>query len=85
MQKDNLHFEGVEHREVHNIYGALCQKSTRQGLIQRDEKRNGGDGARPFSLSRAFFIGSQKLGAIWTGKALFLFPSLPILFSPPSF
>lgn len=27
----------------------------------------GSDGDRPFVLSRAFFAGSQRYGAIWTG------------------
>jgi alpha 1,3-glucosidase len=61
MPKDNNHADGREHREVHNIYGMLQQRATAEGLV----KRNKGD--RPFVLSRAFFIGTQRYGAIWTG------------------
>ena len=38
-----------------------------QGLIARGAKAHGKDGDRPFVLSRAFFAGSQRHGAIWTG------------------
>ncbi|ORX81234.1 hypothetical protein BCR32DRAFT_220370 [Anaeromyces robustus] len=62
MPKDNLHYGKVEHRDVHNIYGELYHKATYEGHLAR---RNNED--RPFILSRAFFIGSQRYGAIWTG------------------
>ncbi|KAG4090737.1 glycosyl hydrolases family 31-domain-containing protein [Neocallimastix lanati (nom. inval.)] len=62
MPKDNLHFGKVEHRDVHNIYGALYHKATFDGHIHRSKRGN-----RPFILSRSFFIGSQRYGAIWTG------------------
>jgi alpha 1,3-glucosidase len=81
MQKDNLHHGGVEHREVHNVYGALVHKATRDGLVwilltlllffdsssKTQVGRNTPPNERPFVLSRAFFIGSQRYGAIWTG------------------
>ena len=38
-----------------------------QGLVARGAKAYGKDGDRPFVLSRAFFAGSQRHGAIWTG------------------
>ena len=38
-----------------------------QGLIARGAKTYGKDGDRPFVLSRSFFAGSQRHGAIWTG------------------
>lgn len=65
MHKDNLHFlekkgTGVEHRDVHNIYGMLYHKATAEGLKMRK-------GERPFVLSRAFFSGTQRIGPIWTG------------------
>ncbi|KAL9189094.1 hypothetical protein ACHAXT_011584 [Thalassiosira profunda] len=63
MQKDLLNLEGVEHREWHNLYGMLFHRSTAEGQIQRNEGHN----VRPFVLSRSFFAGSQKYGAIWTG------------------
>ncbi|KAK7165461.1 hypothetical protein R3I94_003729 [Phoxinus phoxinus] len=61
MHKDALH--GVwEHRDVHNLYGLYVQKATADGLIQRS-----GGVERPFVLTRAFFAGSQRYGAVWTG------------------
>lgn len=63
MQKDLRNLDGVEHREWHNLFGILFQRATAEGLI----KRNAGENIRPFVLSRSFFAGSQKYGAIWTG------------------
>jgi alpha 1,3-glucosidase len=63
MQKDLRNLNGDEHREWHNLYGMLFQRSTAEGLT----RRNPGENVRPFVLSRAFFAGSQKYGAIWTG------------------
>uniref|UniRef100_A0A671RCZ9 Neutral alpha-glucosidase AB-like n=1 Tax=Sinocyclocheilus anshuiensis TaxID=1608454 RepID=A0A671RCZ9_9TELE len=61
MHKDALH--GVwEHRDVHNLYGLYVQKATADGLILRS-----GGVQRPFVLTRAFFAGSQRYGAVWTG------------------
>lgn len=51
-----------EHREVHNVYGQYMHRSTADGLIRRS-----GGLERPFVLSRSFYAGSQKFGAIWTG------------------
>ena len=63
MQKDILNVNKVEHREWHNLYGMLFQRSTAEGLTQRNEGAN----IRPFVLSRSFFAGSQRYGAVWTG------------------
>jgi len=63
MSKDTLNLNGEEHREWHNIYGMLFHQATGMGQIRRNE----GEDIRPFVLSRAFFAGSQKYGAIWTG------------------
>lgn len=63
MQKDLLNLNKVEHREWHNLYGMLFQRSTAEGLTQRNANAN----VRPFVLSRSFFAGSQRYGAIWTG------------------
>ncbi|EKE42573.1 hypothetical protein ENUP19_0018G0053 [Entamoeba nuttalli] len=65
MPKDNIHTDGnktYEHRDVHNIYGLIYHMSTYNGLLKRT---NGVD--RPFVLSRSFYAGSQKFGAVWTG------------------
>ena len=42
------------HRDVHNVYGTLMAKSSFQGIIDREPKKNLG----PFMLSRAVFFGS---------------------------
>ena len=64
MSKDAKNLIGVEHREWHNLYGIYMQMATAQGQIDRcgaDEK------LRPFVLTRAFWAGSQRFGAMWTG------------------
>lgn len=81
MHKDAKHWGDVEHRDVHNIYGFYQHMATAQGLVSRDPHKN----TRPFVLSRAFFAGSQRYGAIWTGDNLadwgHLRDSLPMLLS----
>ena len=67
MHKDNLHHGGVEHRDLHNLNGALVHMATAQGLEERGRAIFGSDGDRPFVLSRSFFAGSQRTGPIWTG------------------
>lgn len=62
MQKNAVHHGNWEHRELHNIYGFYHQMATAEGLIQRSQGKE-----RPFVLSRSFFAGSQKYGAVWTG------------------
>ncbi|XP_058382643.1 neutral alpha-glucosidase AB isoform X1 [Diceros bicornis minor] len=62
MLKDAQHYGGWEHRDVHNIYGFYVHMATADGLVQRS-----GGVERPFVLSRAFFAGSQRFGAVWTG------------------
>lgn len=61
MHKDATH-GAWEHRDVHNLYGFYVQMATADGLIQRS-----GGVERPFVLTRAFFAGSQRYGAVWTG------------------
>ncbi|CAG0915050.1 unnamed protein product [Notodromas monacha] len=62
MTKDAKHFGGWEHRDVHNIYGFLHVKSSFDGHLLRS-----GGKRRPFILTRAFFVGSQRYAAVWTG------------------
>ncbi|NXJ58723.1 GANAB glucosidase, partial [Spizaetus tyrannus] len=62
MHKDAVHHGGWEHRDLHNLYGLYVQMATAEGQIQRS-----GGQHRPFVLSRAFFAGSQRYGAVWTG------------------
>ncbi|KAJ1994279.1 glucosidase II [Coemansia spiralis] len=61
-EKDVKHYGGWEHRHVHNLYGMLNHKSTFEGMLTRESPRK-----RPFILSRSYFAGSQRYGAIWTG------------------
>ncbi|XP_068182025.1 neutral alpha-glucosidase AB isoform X2 [Antennarius striatus] len=61
MHKDAVH-GAWEHRDVHNLYGLYVHMATAEGLIQRS-----GGVERPFVLTRAFFAGSQRYGAVWTG------------------
>lgn len=64
MPKDNLHYGNWEHRDVHNLNGMTFVNATYQALITREK---GEAPKRPFVLTRAFFAGSQRLGAMWTG------------------
>ena len=63
MPKDNMHHGNWEHRDVHNINGMTFHNATYQALIERKK----GEVLRPFVLTRSFFAGSQRLGAMWTG------------------
>jgi alpha 1,3-glucosidase len=58
MPKDNLHYDGWEHRDLHNLNGMTFHNVTYEALKSR---------GRPFVLTRSFFAGSQRLGAMWTG------------------
>jgi len=60
--KDSKHYGGWENRHVHNLYGMLQALSTYEGHLMRSNGER-----RPFILSRAFFVGSQRAGSIWTG------------------
>jgi len=66
MPRDNLHKCNendykVEHRDVHNVYGFYHHMATVEGQLVRAPN------VRPFVLTRSFFAGSHKHGAIWTG------------------
>ncbi|CAK7268779.1 glucosidase II [Sporothrix epigloea] len=63
MPKDNLHHGGWEHRDVHNLNGMTFHNATHMALMSRKS----GELRRPFVLTRSFFAGSQRLGAMWTG------------------
>ncbi|KAI8853797.1 glycosyl hydrolases family 31-domain-containing protein [Chytridium lagenaria] len=62
VPKDSRHVYGWEHRDVHNLYGALQQRSSFEGQLLRSNNAD-----RPFVLSRSFHTGSQRFGAVWTG------------------
>ncbi|KAI9828380.1 MAG: hypothetical protein M1832_002808 [Thelocarpon impressellum] len=63
MPKDNLHHGNWEHRDVHNINGMTFVNATYEALLERKK----GELRRPFVLTRSYFAGSQRLGAMWTG------------------
>src|SRR5436190_3272096 len=79
MPKDNLHHCNWEHRDVHNINGMTLINATYSGLLERKK----GEIRRPFVLTRSFYAGSQRLGAVWTGDNLaswgHLAASLPMI------
>ncbi|KAK0615927.1 glycosyl hydrolases family 31-domain-containing protein [Bombardia bombarda] len=63
MPKDNLHHGNWEHRDVHNLNGMTFHNATHHALVSRKT----GELRRPFVLTRSFFAGSQRIGAMWTG------------------
>lgn len=63
MPKDNIHHDNWEHRDVHNINGLTFHNATFEALLSRKK----GELRRPFVLTRSFYAGSQRLGAMWTG------------------
>ena len=81
MPKDNLHFGNWEHRDIHNINSLTFVNATYHALIERKK----GEKVRPFVLTRAFYTGGQRLGAMWTGDNLatwgHLEASFPMLLS----
>ncbi|ODA82453.1 hypothetical protein RJ55_00960 [Drechmeria coniospora] len=66
MPKDNIHHGNWEHRDVHNLNGLTFHNATFQALLSRKK----GELRRPFVLTRAFYAGSQRYGAMWTGDNL---------------
>ncbi|KZT01236.1 glycoside hydrolase family 31 protein [Laetiporus sulphureus 93-53] len=65
MPRDNIHYGGWEHRDIHNINGMLLHNMTSQALMARTDPPK-----RPFVLTRSFYAGSQRFGAMWTGDNL---------------
>lgn len=63
MPKDNIHYDNWEHRDVHNVNGMTVVNATFGGLIEREK----GEPKRPFILTRSFYAGNQRIGAMWTG------------------
>jgi alpha 1,3-glucosidase len=78
MNKDAMNLAGVEHREWHNLYGMYMQNATSLGLTIRDPRAKSKHMPRPFVLSRAFWSGSQRFGAMWTGDNMANWESLKI-------
>ena len=84
MPKDNLHHGGWEHRDVHNINGLTLVNATYDALLARDKSEEETN-IRPFVLTRSFFSGSQRMGAMWTGDNQAEWPhlaaSIPMILS----
>ncbi|GFZ16314.1 heteroglycan glucosidase 1 [Actinidia rufa] len=70
MPESNVHRGDIElggcqnHSYYHNVYGMLMARSTYEGMKSANENK------RPFVLTRAGFIGSQRYAATWTGDNL---------------
>ncbi|WJX61497.1 alpha-glucosidase [Trifolium repens] len=70
MPESNVHRGDGElggcqnHSFYHNVYGLLMARSTYEGMKLANENK------RPFVLTRAGFIGSQRYAATWTGDNL---------------
>ena len=63
MPKDNIHHGNWEHRDVHNLNGLTFHNASFEAMVSRKK----GEKRRPFILTRSFYAGSQRLGAMWTG------------------
>ncbi len=73
MPKDNIHHGNWEHRDVHNINGMTFVNATYDALLHRDPASAR---RRPFVLTRSYYSGSQRLGAMWTGDNQASWPHL---------
>ncbi len=73
--KDNLHHGNWEHRDLHNINGMTFHNATYDALLARDKEEDKHN-VRPFVLTRSFYSGSQRLGAMWTGDNQAAWPHL---------
>ncbi|PLW22299.1 hypothetical protein PCASD_15310 [Puccinia coronata f. sp. avenae] len=80
MPRDNVHYGGWEHRDLHNLNGMATHNQSARGLRERTDPP-----MRGFVLSRSFFAGSQRYGAIWQGDNMgtwqHLAVSIPMLLS----
>lgn len=70
MPESNIHTGDEElggcqkHSHYHNVYGMLMARSTYEGMLLASPQK------RPFVLTRAGYIGSQRYAATWTGDNL---------------
>ncbi|KNZ43807.1 hypothetical protein VP01_984g6 [Puccinia sorghi] len=80
MPRDNIHHGGWEHRDLHNLNGMASHNQSSRGLRERTNPP-----MRGFVLSRSFFAGSQRYGAVWQGDNMgtwqHLAVSIPMLLS----
>ncbi|KLJ12136.1 alpha 1,3-glucosidase [Blastomyces silverae] len=63
MPKDNIHHGDWEHRDLHNLNGMTFINATYHAMLERKK----GELRRPFVLTRSFYAGTQRVGAMWTG------------------
>lgn len=66
MPKDNLHSGYWEHRDIHNVNGLTFVNATYDAMLSRSKDEDAHP-VRPFILTRSFYSGSQRMGAMWTG------------------
>lgn len=66
-----INYNNSQHelREAHNIYGLFMHRTTYDALVEKY-------GERPFVLTRAFYLGSHRTAATWTGDIVSSFESL---------
>lgn len=79
--KDLIHDNYIEERSVHNIYGLSVHEATYDAIKSIYSPSD----KRPFLLTRAFFAGSQRTAATWTGDNVanwdYLKISIPMVLS----
>ncbi|OAF65383.1 hypothetical protein A3Q56_06918, partial [Intoshia linei] len=78
LPKSIVHFNKLEHRQLHNAYAYFSQKSSYEALLNRSINEKSNKVERPFLLSRGIFAGSQKFSAVWTGDNLAAFSHLEV-------
>lgn len=61
MPKDTIHHGNWEHRDLHNTNGTTFVNFTYTAFLHRDSSA-----LRPLVVTRSYYAGSQRLGAIWT-------------------
>ena len=64
--KNNVHY----HKEIHNVYGHLMTHATNEGIAKT--------GLRPFVITRAAFMGSNRYSCVWTGDNHSIFAHLQL-------
>ena len=67
MPRDMVHYGGWEHRDVHNVNGLTFINASFHAIQTRDDPKGKTPTTRPFILTRSYYAGSQRMGAMWTG------------------
>ncbi|EJS44681.1 rot2p [Saccharomyces arboricola H-6] len=79
--KDLIHDSHIEERSIHNLYGLSVHEATYDAVKSVYSSSD----KRPFLLTRAFFAGSQRTAATWTGDNVatweYLKISIPMVLS----